>query len=174
MTLKPARTLVLATIALGASLSVASDADAASSKLPTVSRITPSTANIGETMTIRGTNFRVGKGKNTVVFKRDGKRAIFAKSEISTSRMLQVEVPEELSTDLSRTSAGAARPTRFRVRILAARFQRAFTASSVSPLITEATGTGVTPGTGVTIRTPGGDYVTQPVVSEPDCDMDGL
>ena len=38
-------------------------------------------AKVGDTISIRGRNFSRGKNKNTVVFKRDGARAVFAKAD---------------------------------------------------------------------------------------------
>ena len=43
-------------------------------------------AKVGDTISIRGRNFIRGKNKNTVVFKRDGARAVFAKETLGTAK----------------------------------------------------------------------------------------
>jgi hypothetical protein len=150
MTPKPARTLLLALFALAlAALLVPAGASAAKKKrssVPTVSSVAPMKLAIGDTLTIRGRNFRAGKNKNTVVFKRDGQRAVFVKAGRSTTRMLRVTIPAKLSSYLSRNSAnGVARPTRFRLRVLSRRFGRTFTATKLSPQVTEAKAGNTTP-----------------------------
>ncbi len=65
-------------------------------KAPVVTSVSPLDVAVGETLTIRGRNFISGRGKNTVVFKRDGARAVFAKAEIGTKKMLSLKVPASL------------------------------------------------------------------------------
>ena len=43
-------------------------------------------AKVGDTISIRGRNFIRGKNKNTVVFKRDGARAVFVEGARSARR----------------------------------------------------------------------------------------
>jgi hypothetical protein len=181
MTPKPARTLLLAlfALALAALLSPAGAAAAKKHKkrssVPTVSSVAPMKLAIGDTLTIRGRNFRAGRNKNTVVFKRDGQRAIFVKAREGTSTRLRLVVPAKLAQYLSHNSkSGAARPTRFRLRVLSKRFGRAFTATKLSPVIAAATPDTASPSTGVTIRSGAGAKVTAPVVTDPDCDNDGV
>ena len=57
------------TAALGA-LVVPASAGAAT-KTPVITKVTPKNVSVGETITIHGKNFRSGKAKNTVLFKRD-------------------------------------------------------------------------------------------------------
>jgi hypothetical protein len=83
-------------------------------------------------------------------------------------------VPDKLATYLSRRSDGSARPTRFRLRILSARFGRSFTSTRLSPVVSAATTGSATPKTGVTIRNENGQQQTVPVDTDPDCDLDGL
>ena len=54
------------------------------------------TVAVGETMTITGSGYVKGKDKNTVVFRRAGKRTIFAKADGLSSTRLSVVVPEKL------------------------------------------------------------------------------
>ena len=74
----------LAVVALGA-LVVPATADAAT-KTPVITKVTPKSVNVGDTLLIAGKNFRVGKGKNTVLFKRDGGKALFVKAGLSTRK----------------------------------------------------------------------------------------
>ena len=103
--------------------------------MPTVSSVAPLNLGIGDTLTIRGRNFRAGENKNTVVFKRDGQRAVFVRAEEATTTRIRLKVPDKLAQYLSRRSDGTARPTRFRLRILSARFGRTFTATRLSPVV---------------------------------------
>jgi hypothetical protein len=178
MTPKPARTLLLALFAL-ALTALLSPAGASAAKkrssVPTVSSVAPMKLAIGDTLTIRGRNFRAGRYKNTVVFKRDGQRALFVKAREATTTRLRLVVPAKLSAYLSRNSrSGAARPTRFRLRVLARRFGRTFTATKLSPVIAPVTPGSASPSTGVTIKTGAGQKVTAAVSPAPDCDGDGL
>ena len=52
-------------------------------KPPVVTADRPDERRVGETLTIRGQNFRRGQNKNTVAFKRDGGKAVFVKAETS-------------------------------------------------------------------------------------------
>jgi hypothetical protein len=185
MTLKPARSLALALFALlAAALLSPAGATAARSSVPTVSAVAPMNVTIGGTLTITGRNFRTGRNRNTVVFKRDGQRAVFVKAASATSTRIRVTVPAKLSQYLSRRSGGAARPSRFRLRVLSTRFGRAFTATKLSPVIAEAGAAPATPAPGKRAPAPApapapkildgnGQQVVAPVNTDPDCDADG-
>jgi len=126
------------TAALGALLVPAfagtATADAAkrkSKRYPVVTSVRPMDVKVGERITVLGRNFKRGKNKNTVVFKRDGARAVFVKTTLSTARQISVVVPETLRQFLpDNTSA------RFRLRVLSERFSKKFTSNSKSPTIT--------------------------------------
>jgi hypothetical protein len=77
-------------------------ADAAKKKkrYPVVTSVRPMEASIGETLVIRGRNFKRGKNKNTVVFKRDGARALFIKQTLGTAKQVRLVIPEDLRTVL--------------------------------------------------------------------------
>jgi hypothetical protein len=149
-------------IALVAVLVPANAAQAAKAKFPSVSRVAPLKLAVGETLTITGRNFAKGKNKTTVVFKRDGKAAIFAKARTATKRKLTVVVPEKLSTQASPTG------TRFRIRILAKRFGKRYTSRTASPLISAGAA-----------RAAGGEETVAPAAPAAppappaDCDADG-
>ena len=68
-------------------------------------------------MTITGNNFRKGKNKNTVVFKRDGGRALFVKAPVATTTKIGVTVPAKLLPFLLKKE-GKRTFTRFRIRVL--------------------------------------------------------
>ena len=101
---------------------------------PVVKKVSPLKLGVGERLTLRGTGFRAGKAANTVVFKRDGKPAIFVKSGLSTKKKIYVNVPDKVSAFLV-AKDGTAVPTRFRLRVLAGRFSKRFTSNKLSPLI---------------------------------------
>jgi len=101
---------------------------------PTVRTVKPLELRIGDKLTITGRGFLSGKGRTTVVFKREGHRAVFAKAQSATATRLVVEVPAKLAPFLTKSN-GEPRPTRFRIRVLARRFADAYTATKRSPLI---------------------------------------
>src|SRR5215210_5310719 len=109
-------------------------ASASAVSYPTITKVSPTRLGIGDKLTITGKNFRRGKNHNTVVFRRDGKRAIFVKAPSATSTRLSVTVPAKLLPFLAQKS-GKPIYTRFRVRILARRFGRRFTTARLSPMI---------------------------------------
>jgi hypothetical protein len=103
-------------------------------KAPVVTKVSPMDVAVGETLTIRGKNFKVGRYKNTVVFKRDGARAVFAKAEIATKKLITIKVPSSLQ-EFFGLNAGNPIPTRFRIRILARKFGKKFTGDKQSPVV---------------------------------------
>jgi hypothetical protein len=159
------RALSLLSLAVAAFVAPVAAADAATTRTtyPTIGKIDPLNLGIGETMTISGRGFLPGKDRNTVVFKRDGKRAIFAKAVSATTTKLKVVVPEKLRPFLN-TRAGAEIPTKFRIRILARRFGKQYTALSASPVVAPVAST---------VTGPGGVGPTSPTGGPPpDCDGD--
>ena len=148
-------------------------ADAAAAKVrryPVITSVQPMQAAVGDTITIRGRYFKRGRNKNTVVFRRDGSRAVFVKAKLATAKQLQVTVPARLGPFLL-VKDGAPVASRFRLRVLAERLGKRFTGDSQSPLISPARPAGA-PAPGGTV-TPGGGTVPAPVVSAPDADCDG-
>ena len=156
------RRAVVAT-ALGA-LFVPAAADA-KVKAPVITKVTPQTAAVGTTLTLQGKYFRRGKGKNSVLFRRDKGKALFVKADVSTTKKLRVVVPKKLESYML-TTGNAAVPTRFRLRVLAAKLSKAYTPAKLSPLIgpeRASSGNGGNSG--------GAGVPTQP---EGDCDSDGV
>ena len=174
------------TVALAALLALVAGpatADAAKSKrkYPVVTSISPMDAKVGETISIRGRYFKRGKNKNAVVFKPDGKRAVFAKQTLGTARLIRVVVPAGLRAVLAEN-----RPTRVRVRILSERFGKRFTSDAASPRITalplpiDSDGDGVvengpSSGSGTGTDTGSGSTPEAPQAEKPVCtgDEDG-
>jgi hypothetical protein len=127
-------------------------------KYPTVTSVRPMTVAVGETLEIRGRNFVRGRNKNTVVFRRDGARAVFVKVPVGTAKLLRLPVPDKLQ-EFFGIRNGEPVSTRFRIRVLSKKFSKKFTSLSRSPLVTAP-------------RPPS----TTPPAAEPDgdCDGDGL
>jgi hypothetical protein len=158
---------VALTAALAALLAPATAAEAKSKpKQPVVTSIKPMKANIGDTITIYGRNFIRGKGRNTVVFKRDGARAVFVKSDVATLRQVRVVLPERLS-DFLATKDGKLTFTRFQIRVLSKRFGKAYTKVTGSPMIGPAV-----PKEEVKPTGPNGEPAKPD--SDGDCDGDGV
>ncbi len=134
---------LFAPLALLLLLIPASSASAKSS-LPTITDVSPLKAQIGDKLTIKGSRFVPGKQTNIVVFKRDGKPAVFVKADSATRSSLSVTIPEKLGPFLV-DGAGAPGGFAFRLRILAAKFGRAFTATKDSPVIRPKSGAGGDP-----------------------------
>src|SRR3954454_6123272 len=124
------RTIVVA--ALGA-LVVPATADAAA-KTPVITKVTPKNVSVGETLIVNGKNFKVGKGKNTLLFKRDGGKALFVKAGLATKKQIAVVIPKKLEAYMA-NSAGKPVAGRFRIRVLSSKLSKAFTATSKSPII---------------------------------------
>jgi hypothetical protein len=154
----------LAVIALGA-LVVPATADAAK-KPPVVRKITPKTANVGDTLVITGKYFRAGKGKNTLLFKRDRGKALFVKSGLSTTKKITLVIPKTLEKYMTAKN-GLPVASRFRVRVLTTKLSKAFTSAKASPVIgpekAKSTGGGGT-----------GAPVAPTLDPNADCDGDGL
>jgi hypothetical protein len=101
---------------------------------PTVKKVTPLKAGIGDKLSLTGTSFRTGTGKNYVVFKRDGGRALFVKAGKATSKSVQVTIPAKL-LNMFLQKSGVPQPTKFRLRIMATRLAKSYTKVSMSPTI---------------------------------------
>jgi IPT/TIG domain len=150
---------MLASALAGAAAPSAHAAKRKKPKAPKITSVSPLDVAVGETLTVRGRHFRVGREKNTVVFKRDGARAVFAKASVATKRMLQVTVPDSVQ-EFFALNSGEPVPTRFRLRVLAKRFGKKFTGDGLSPLVSAP-------------RPP--RSVTPPVARpDGDCDGDGI
>jgi hypothetical protein len=130
------RLLLTTTVVAAGVLAPAATAGAAKKapKYPTVTSISPMRVEIGGTMTITGKNFVKGRAKNTVVFRRSGKKVVFAKADGLTTKKLRLKVPAKLRTSLGKQQ-GAFVATKFQIRVLARRFGKTYTALKRSPVI---------------------------------------
>ena len=86
-------------------------------KAPVIKSVTPKHLNVGDKLIIRGKYFRLGKGKNRVLFQRTGGKSLFVKADVSTKVRMTVVVPKALELYMP-SSAGALVPSRFRLRVL--------------------------------------------------------
>jgi hypothetical protein len=130
----PVPRLVLLACALLALLPAGANAASKGSSYPVITTVSPAKLGVGDVMTITGKNFRKGKNKNTVVFKRDGGRAVFVKAPDATTTKIGVTVPAKLLPFLLKKK-GKRTFTLFRVRVLSKKFAKKFTAKSKSPMI---------------------------------------
>ncbi len=103
-------------------------------KYPVITSVSPMQTNIGKTITIKGRNFKRGRNKNTVLFKRDGARAVFVKADVGTAKLLKVKLPAKLAAVLKQVN-GSASMTTFRLRVLSTRLGKSFTTLKRSPKI---------------------------------------
>jgi hypothetical protein len=103
-------------------------------KYPVITSVSPLETNIGKTLTIRGRNFKRGRNKNTVLFKRNGARAVFVKADIGTAKLLKVKLPAKLASVL-RVVNGSPTMTTFRLRVLSRRLGKSFSTGKRAPKI---------------------------------------
>jgi hypothetical protein len=132
----------------------------ASSAEPTISKVAPMKADVGEKLTIVGKNFRKGKSKTRVFFLRQGGGVTSTTPDYATRTRLVVTIPESVTPLLRDTGKNATR-TRFQIRLLTSRYGDP-TKTTRSPLIGPAD-VGV-PGGGGGSGNPG----------DGDCDQDGI
>jgi len=125
---------LLAPATAGASVHAHAAAKKKKAKPPVVTSVRPMNVEIGQTLQIRGRYFIRGRYKNTVAFKRDGGRAVFAKAKIGTAKLLRVTVPSKLTKEFTKQGTTVV-PTRFRIRVLSKKFGKKFTAVTRSPLV---------------------------------------
>jgi hypothetical protein len=152
-------------VALAAVLAVPASASAATTSAPpTIRTVKPLELNVGEKITLTGTGFIAGANKNTVVFKRDGKPALFVKAAKATATRLVVDVPVKLAPFLG-SRGGVKVATRFRLRVLSRRFGARYTTDKLSPRISP-------PFAGTTVAADAAAAVA--AAAPPDCDHDGI
>lgn len=133
------RRLFLVSLALLLVVAFTAVADARSSSAPArppvIRSVSPMSAGIGDTLTIRGAHFVPGRRRDIVVFKRDGGRAVFVKATSATRTRIRVRVPGKLAEFLPSRADGTQGAARFRLRILTRRLGRRFTSREKSPTI---------------------------------------
>jgi hypothetical protein len=153
-------TPALALVALAPIVSSAS----ASTHIPVITSVSPSTVAVGQPLVLNGKNFKKGVKNNRVFFVRasDGKTVRARPLHASSTRRMTVLVPAAITNFLNVVNA-VAQPTRFQIYVLSGVFSKK-TTKSHSPIIVPAGTT--TPG-----GTPTGPGTTAPPPA--DCDADG-
>ena len=164
------RLLILLSLLSCALLATSVDAGAAKRKkpktppAPTVKSIVPMKAQVGEKLTITGTNFIKGTGKTKVYFLREGGGVAWVPSDSGSKTRLIVTVPEKL-IPLLRGTAQDRQPTKFQIRLLGKRFGVA-TKMAKSPIFTAPNAAAGDPGSNPTGNPTG-------PATPPDGDCDG-
>lgn len=128
------RVLILSLLALSALLAAVPAVASAATPEPSITRVTPMRVSVGNLLTIRGTNFKAKRSRNTVIFRGAEGRTAFAKPRSATRRKLVVRVPAAVSR-LLRVVDSRQRPTRLRLRVLSGRFSK-YTPRRLSPVVT--------------------------------------
>ncbi|MDX6656939.1 MAG: hypothetical protein QOH62_1732 [Solirubrobacteraceae bacterium] len=142
MTFSRVRTISSLALASAAVLALPAGSAVAKTTFPVIKKVTPMQVGVGDLLTIKGSGYRSGKNKNTVVFKRSGQRAIFVKAETATTKTITLHVPLKLQAYMT-VKNNQPVPSRFLLRIIAKRFGQKFTSTKLSPLIGPA-GSGIT------------------------------
>ena len=93
---------LMAPATAGASVHAHAAAKKKKAKPPVVTSVRPMNVEIGQTLEIRGKYFIRGRNKNTVVFKRDGGKAVFVKAKVGTTKLLRVTVPAKLAKEFTK------------------------------------------------------------------------
>src|SRR4051812_38715890 len=88
------------------------------STTPVIKKITPKNAKVGDKLTITGTNFVSGKGKNRVFFYKIGGGSAWVKDDKASKTKIVVTIPDGLTKLLPTTGKAA----RVQVRIQGKRF----------------------------------------------------
>ena len=126
---------VLVAIALCASAMVlGATAGGEAASAPKIVSVRTLKLGVGDTLTIRGTNFVPGRNRNWVIFQRPRARAVFVAADSATRTQIKLVIPAKLVPFLARRG-GAAVYTRFNLRVLGRRLSPLATRKSLSPLI---------------------------------------
>ena len=141
------RSLPFALAATSLLVPAAAHAATTSAAYPAVSSVSPLKLEVGDQLTIKGTHFRAGAGKTTVVFQRTGKPAIFVKATTATTTKLTVRIPDKIAAALVQKK-GVGTATQFKLRVLTTKFAKSWTPTKASPTISPRTVTDpLAPGT---------------------------
>jgi hypothetical protein len=136
------------------------------STTPVIKKITPKSAKVGDKLTITGSNFVSGKGKNRVFFYKVGGGSVWVADSKASKTKIVVTIPAGLTKLLPTTGKAA----RVQVRIQGKRFG-AMSKRSISPLIaikpTSGSGSGTGTGSTGTVST------CTPNPANPASDVDG-
>ena len=128
------RVLITSLLAISAVLVVAPAASSAASPEPKITRVTPMRVSVGNLLTIRGSNFKAQRNRNTIIFRGAEGRTAFAKPRRATRSKLVVRVPASVAR-LLRVVSSRQRPTRLQLRVLSGKFSK-YTTRRLSPVVT--------------------------------------
>jgi hypothetical protein len=156
LSITPYLVLVLVSLLAIASIAAA-QSDTTKEARPEITKVKPMNLKVGDTLIIKGRNFREGKLRNTVIFSRRGAMSVFVKADDATKTQISVVVPAKLTPFLTQKK-GKARATRFTLRVLASAVSRTATPRDLSPVIAPPVGGATDPGT----------------TTPQDCDKDGV
>jgi hypothetical protein len=116
-----------------AAAAAAADVEAGAAK-PSITQVSPMRTTMGETLTLRGRNFKLRRLRNTILFRGPNGLTAFAKPRRATRTKLVVVVPANVSR-LLKMADNVQQPTRLTLRVLADRFSEA-TPRRLSPVVT--------------------------------------
>lgn len=154
------RRVLLCLGALACALLALTASASAKTNAPVIKSVSPLNAKVGDTLTIKGSNFLPGKGKTRVFFMKSGRGSAFAKATSATKTTLKVVVPAQVNKILNGKSG------RVQLRVLTTKFGN-LTITKKSPLVSP--GSGKPSGGGSNTCMPGDE-----AVATNDSDKDGL
>ena len=128
------KTRSLALIVFVLALAAAGPVSAAAAAAPTVSSVSPLKAKVGQTLTVKGTNFIAGPKRNTVIFMSDYGPTVFVKNTAGTRSSMTVPLPAGLEKGM-RGYPSNPRANRFQLRVVTSEQAKSFTSASKSPVI---------------------------------------
>src|SRR3954464_15389890 len=118
------RLITISALALVALASVVANA-AAATPAPVITSFSPAQVRVGQTLVIKGKNFKKGVKNNRVFFIRatDGKTVRARPSKASSTRRMEVVVPTSVTKFLTITN-GVPSGTRFQIQVLSGKFSK--------------------------------------------------
>ena len=128
------KTRSLALIVFVLALAAAGPVSVATAAAPTVSSVSPLKAKVGQTLTIKGTNFIVGPKRNTVIFMSDYGPTVFIKNTQATRTSMTVPLTAGLEKGM-RGYPSNPRANRFQLRVVTNEQAKSFTPATMSPVI---------------------------------------
>ena len=87
-------------------------------KTPAISKVSPMRVQVGETLTIKGRNFKTKARQNTVIFRASNGRSAFVKPRRASRTKLVLTVSERVARLLT-VKSSSQQPTRLKLRVLA-------------------------------------------------------
>lgn len=129
-----ALTLLALALLLAPSGASAKPGNRAQAVKPEITRVTPMRLGVGQTLVVRGRNFKPRPKRNTVIFRAPDGRSAFVKPRRASRGKLVLKLPASVARLLT-VRDSAQQPTRLKLRVLAGKFSR-FTPRRLSPVVT--------------------------------------